>query len=51
MIRWLPRCRTATNPFCSRMRQTSEPESTRSLPNRYLNLRYEDLVVGSPGYL
>src|SRR5260370_5664504 len=31
------------------MRQTSEPERTRSLPNRYLNLSYEDLVVRAPG--
>jgi hypothetical protein len=27
------------------MRQTYEPERTRSLPNRNLNLSYEDLVV------
>ena len=27
------------------MRQTSAPERTRSLPNRYLELSYEDLVV------
>src|ERR1035438_998397 len=45
MTRWLPLWRTATNPFCSRIRQTSEPERTRSLPNGHLNLSYEDLVV------
>ena len=49
MIRWLPRWRTAANPFCSRMRQISEPERTRSLPNRNLNLGHEDLVVKAPG--
>src|ERR1039457_1843376 len=49
MTRWLPLWRTATNPFCSRMRQISEPERTRSLPNRNLNLGHEDLVVKAPG--
>src|SRR5579871_3908620 len=29
------------------MRQTSEPERTRSLPNRYLNLGYENLAMRS----
>ena len=28
----------AANPCCSRIRQTSEPERTRSLPNRHLRL-------------
>jgi len=32
MIRWLPPRRTATNPFRSRIRQTSLPERTRSYP-------------------
>lgn len=45
MIEWLPRWRTATNPCCSRIRQTSEPDRTRSLPNGHLNLRDEDLSV------
>lgn len=45
MTRWLPRCRTATNPFCSRIRQTSTPDRTRSLPNHDLNLRHEDLAM------
>jgi len=49
MIRWLPRWRTAANPFCSRIRQTSEPERTRSLPNRNLNLSHEDFVAKTPG--
>jgi hypothetical protein len=35
-------------PFCSRIRQTSEPERTRSLPNRYLDLSYKDLAVSPP---
>jgi len=48
MIRWLPRWRTIANPFCSRIRQTSEPERTRSLPNRHLNLSHEDFVVKAP---
>ena len=45
MIRWLPCWRTVTNPCCSRIRQTSEPERTRSLPNRHLNLGDKNLVV------
>src|ERR1022692_3362370 len=49
MIRWLPRWRTATNPFCSRIRQISDPERTRSLPNRDLNLSHENLVARAPG--
>jgi hypothetical protein len=49
MTRWLPRWRTATNPFCSRIRQTSDPERTRSLPNRDLNLSHENLAARAPG--
>jgi hypothetical protein len=37
------------NPFCSRIRQISEPERTRSLPNRHLNLGHEHFVVKAPG--
>jgi hypothetical protein len=48
MIRWLPCWRTAANPCCSRIRQTSEPERTRSLLNRHLNLSHENLVVKAP---
>jgi len=33
------------NPFCSRILQTSKPARTRSLPNRDLDLSYEDLAV------
>jgi len=49
MIRWLPCWRTSTNPCCSRIRQTSEPERTRSLPNRHLDLSDENLVVKTSG--
>src|SRR5258708_9117919 len=49
MIRWLPRWRTAVNPFCSRIRQISKPDRTRSLPNRYLDLSYKDFVVKTFG--
>lgn len=49
MIRWLPRWRTAANLFSSRIRQTSEPERTRRLPNRHLNLSHEDFVVKASG--
>jgi hypothetical protein len=34
---------------CSRIRQTSDPERTRSLPNRDLNLSHENLVARAPG--
>jgi len=51
MIRWLPRWRTAVNPFCSRIRQMSEPERTRSLPNGHLNLGHEDFGVSATGDL
>ena len=30
------------------MRQISEPDRTRSLPNRHLNLGHEDVVVKAP---
>jgi len=30
------------------MRETSEPERTRSLPNRHLDLRHEDFAVKAP---
>ena len=45
---WLPRWRTATNPFCSRVRQSSEPERTRSLPNRDLNLSCKNFAMKAP---
>ena len=45
IIRWLPLWRTATNPFCSSIRQTCDPERTLSLPNRNLNLSDKDLIV------
>ena len=31
------------------MRQVSEPERTRSLPNRHLDLRHEDFAAEAPG--
>ena len=43
-----PSFRTAANPFCSSMRQISDPERTRSLPNRNLDLSYENLVAKTP---
>src|ERR1035438_5528567 len=49
MIRWLPCWRTAANPCSSRIRQISEPERTRSLPNRHLNLSHENFVVRASG--
>src|ERR1039458_4325041 len=49
MMRWLPRWRTAANPFYSRIRQISEPERTRSLPNRHLNLSHENFAVKALG--
>jgi len=39
------------NPCRRRMPQISRPEGTRSLPNRNLNLSYENLVVETPSYL
>src|SRR5580698_32596 len=48
MIRWLPRCLTAVNPYCSRIWQISEPERTRSLPNGYLDLGYKHFTLKSP---
>src|SRR5579863_10529475 len=41
----------ATNPCCSKSRQTSSPDRTRSLPNRYLDLRHEHFAVEAPGDL
>jgi hypothetical protein len=49
MIRWLPLCRTAVNPFCSGIRQICQPERTRRLPNRDFNLSQEHLVVKTWG--
>jgi hypothetical protein len=37
------------NPCCSRIRQTSEPERTRSLPNRHLDLSHENFAMKTPG--
>ena len=51
MILWLPRWRASTNPFCSKILQVSEPERTRSLPNRHLDLGYEYFALKSPGNL
>lgn len=48
MIRWLPRSRIATNPFCSSTRQTSSPDRTRSLPNGNLDLGDEHLAAETP---
>lgn len=50
MMQWLPRWRISLNPSDSRMRQTSRPERTRSLPNRYLDLCNEYLRVQPPVY-
>lgn len=38
---WLPRRRTSVNPCCSRMRQTSRPERTRSLTIDDVERRHE----------
>ena len=38
----------AANPWRLRWLQTSEPERTRSLPNRHLNLSHENLSVQPP---
>src|SRR5581483_7425821 len=43
MMQWLPCCRTRRKPCDCKIRQTSSPESTRRLPNRYLDLRDKDL--------
>src|ERR1035441_10140181 len=51
MMRWLPCCRTAANPCRSRIRQMSEPDRTRSLPNRNLDLSDKDLVAQPAGHL
>ncbi len=45
MTTWLPRWRTAENPSALRISQTSQPDSTRSLPNRDLDPGHEDFAV------
>ena len=45
IMRWLPRWRTARSPFLSRMWHTSEPDGTRTLPNRNLDLGHEDFAA------
>src|SRR3990172_8614306 len=44
MTTWLHRRRTSANPWPSRMRQTSRPERTRSLPMRDVEPGDEDLA-------
>ena len=41
----------AKNPCCSKIRQTSSPERTRSLPNRNLDLGDEYIAVHAAGDL
>src|SRR5215831_1299814 len=41
MTTWLPRRRTSVKPCCSRIRHTSRPERTRSLPMPGFDPRYE----------
>ena len=48
MTMWLPRLLTSTKPFEARIRQTSRPERTRSLPNRDLYMGHVDLVAPAP---
>jgi hypothetical protein len=43
IMAWLPRRRTSWNPYVSKIAQTCCPERLRSLPNRDLNLSYENL--------
>lgn len=50
IMRWLPRWRTAAKPLFSRIRHTSDPERTRSLPNRDLNLGDKHLPVEAARY-
>ena len=45
---WLPHCLASTKPWEARMRQTSRPERTRSLPNGDLDLRHVDLSTKVP---
>ena len=45
MTTWLPRWRTAENPSALSIPHTSRPDSTRSLPNRDLDPRYEHFAV------
>lgn len=49
MTQWLPRCLTCRKPFDSRILTTSAPESTRSLPNPYLDLGNENFSVAAAG--
>src|SRR5512132_665602 len=44
MTTWLPRLRTSRKPCFSRIEQTALPDSTRSLPNRDLDVRNVDFV-------
>ncbi len=46
--RWLPRWRTMKKPFASSMADTSSPDRIRSLPNRDLDLRNENIGVHAP---
>src|SRR5262245_50762199 len=45
MTMWLPRLRTSTKPCVSRIRHTSRPERTRSLPMRGFESGYKDIRV------
>ena len=42
---WLPRLRTSAKPWEARIRQTSRPERTRSLPNRDFDMGHVDFVA------
>lgn len=42
---WLPRRLTSVNPCLASIEQVSRPDSVRSLPNRDLNLRDENLAM------
>src|SRR6266404_9828314 len=41
MTAWLPRRRISVKPWAAGMRQAASPDSTRSLPNRDLNLGHK----------
>lgn len=45
---WLERCRAKIIPLSSKIRQTSRPEMTRSLPNGNLQSRDQNLAVQLP---
>lgn len=47
---WLPLRRTSENPCAARIAQTSLPDSTRSLANCYLDVRYIDFIMKPPLY-